>query len=60
MSHAPLHLLSPEHLDSAGYAVTNPADGTLVVSIRRYNVAELTTIVDKAEAARHAWAARTG
>ena len=59
MSHAPLHLLSPEHLDSAGYAVTNPADGTLVVSIRRYNVAELTTIVDKAEAARHAWAART-
>ncbi|MEO5598432.1 MAG: NAD-dependent succinate-semialdehyde dehydrogenase [Novosphingobium sp.] len=59
MTDTALHLLRPEYLDEDGLKVTNPADGTLVASIRRYDVAGLTAIVEAAEAARHAWAART-
>lgn len=59
MTDTALHLLRPEYLDENGLKVTNPSDGSLVASIRRYDVAGLTTIVEAAEVARHAWAART-
>lgn len=53
------HLLHPDAFDAAGLAVTNPADGSIVATVRRYDVAALTAIVEAADAARHAWAART-
>ncbi|MEJ2459295.1 MAG: aldehyde dehydrogenase family protein, partial [Novosphingobium sp.] len=59
MTGAALQLLRPECLDDAGLQVTNPANGTLVAKIRRYDVAGLTEIIERAEAARHGWAART-
>ena len=55
----PLQMLRPETLDPAGLEVTNPANGALVASIRLYDVAALTQIIERAEAARHEWAART-
>jgi len=55
----PLQMLRPETLDPAGLEVTNPANGALVASIRLYDVAALTEIIERAEAARHEWAART-
>lgn len=54
-----LQLLQPDQLDDAGLKVTNPADGSSVASVRRYDVAELTVIIEAADAARHGWAART-
>ena len=54
-----LHLLRPEYLDQGGLKVTNPADGREVTTIRRYNRAELVEIVERADAARHEWGART-
>lgn len=59
MTDSALELLRPDCLDPDGLQVTNPADGTVVAKIRRYDVRELTEIIDRAEAARHAWAART-
>lgn len=55
----PLRLLLPDHFDAAGLRVINPADGNLVAAIRVYDLAELAEIIERADAARHAWAART-
>jgi len=59
MTDPAMQLLRPEYLEATGLKVTNPADGSEVATIRSYNGAELTGIVDRAEAARHEWAART-
>ncbi len=59
MADPALHLLRPEYLDQGGLKVTNPADGREVTTIRRYNRAELVEIVERADAARHEWGART-
>jgi succinate-semialdehyde dehydrogenase/glutarate-semialdehyde dehydrogenase len=59
MTDIALQLLRPDYLDDDGLKVTNPADGSLVATIRRYDVAGLTAIVEAAETARHGWAART-
>ena len=55
----PLQMLRPETLDHAGLEVTNPANGMLVASVRRYDIAALTEIIERADAARHEWSART-
>ncbi|HET9628614.1 MAG TPA: NAD-dependent succinate-semialdehyde dehydrogenase [Novosphingobium sp.] len=54
-----LGLLKPEHLDPAGLPVINPADGSLVAAVTRHDTAALTAIIERADAARHEWAART-
>jgi len=59
MTDSALQLLRLEYLDDAGLKVTNPADGSLVATIRRYDVSGLTEIIESAERARHGWAART-
>jgi succinate-semialdehyde dehydrogenase/glutarate-semialdehyde dehydrogenase len=59
MTDAALQLLRPEYLDRSGLNVFNPADGGLVATVRRFDTAALTEIIERAEAARHGWAART-
>ena len=59
MTDTALQMLRPEHLDADGLKVTNPADGSVVATIRRYDTAALTGIIERAEAARHSWAACT-
>jgi succinate-semialdehyde dehydrogenase/glutarate-semialdehyde dehydrogenase len=59
MSDPVLSLLAPDSLDADGLPVINPADGSLVASVRRYDREALTAIIDRAEEARHPWAART-
>ena len=59
MTEPSLQLLRPEQLDANGLVVTNPANGSQVATVRRYDTDALTRIVDAAEAARHGWAART-
>lgn len=59
MTDSALHLLRPDQLDADGLKVTNPADGSVVATVRRYDVAAMTQVIDAAEAARHEWAART-
>lgn len=59
MTDMAMQLLRPEYLDAAGLKVTNPADGSLVAAVRRYDVAALADIIERAEVARHGWAART-
>ncbi|WP_144097354.1 NAD-dependent succinate-semialdehyde dehydrogenase [Croceicoccus sediminis] len=58
MTELSLQLLRPDQLDPNGLAVTNPANGSHVAAVRRYDNDALKTIVDAAEAARHGWAAR--
>lgn len=59
MTDPALQLLTPASLEADGLKVTNPADGSLVAAIRRYDVAALTQIIERADAARYEWAART-
>ncbi|MBU0554966.1 MAG: NAD-dependent succinate-semialdehyde dehydrogenase [Alphaproteobacteria bacterium] len=59
MADSALHLLQPEQLDADGLKVLNPANGSVVATVRRFDVPELETIIEQAEAARHPWAART-
>jgi len=54
-----LALLAPESLDADGLQVFNPADGSRVASVKRYDSTALSAIIDAAEAARHPWAGRT-
>ena len=55
----PLQMLGPETLDHAGLEVINPSNGMRVASVRLYDIAALTEIIERAEAARHEWSART-
>ncbi|MEP7349906.1 MAG: NAD-dependent succinate-semialdehyde dehydrogenase [Sphingorhabdus sp.] len=59
MTDPALQLLQPEYLDDNGLKVFNPADGSVVATIHRFDTAALGAIIDQAEAARHGWAART-
>ncbi|MWV26855.1 NAD-dependent succinate-semialdehyde dehydrogenase [Aurantiacibacter rhizosphaerae] len=54
-----LEMLCPDHLDADGMTVTNPADGSTVATIRGFDTDALTQIIERADAARHEWAART-
>ena len=46
--------------DGATFAVTNPARGDVLARVPDLGEAETARAIDAAEAARHAWAARTG
>ena len=59
MTDRALGLIKPDHLDPAGLQVINPADGSFVTAVRRHDVPQLTAIIERADAARHEWAART-
>jgi len=59
MNDLALQLLLPDYFDDAGLAVTNPADDAVVARIRRYDVAGIKDMIDRAEVARHGWAAQT-
>ncbi|HEY6868148.1 MAG TPA: aldehyde dehydrogenase family protein, partial [Novosphingobium sp.] len=59
MTDPALALLLPGQLDVSGLPVSNPADGSLVATVRAYDGPALTAVIEAAEAARHAWAART-
>lgn len=45
--------------EGTGLAVHNPATGALIATVRDYAPAEISAIIDSADAARPAWAART-
>ena len=47
------------HEGAAALAVTDPATGEVVTSVRAYSAAEAEDAILAADAARHAWAART-
>ncbi|MCP1471635.1 succinate-semialdehyde dehydrogenase/glutarate-semialdehyde dehydrogenase [Sphingobium sp. OAS761] len=59
MTDRTLALLKPEHLDPAGLEVINPADGSRITAVTRHDIPALTAIIEQADVARHAWAART-
>jgi succinate-semialdehyde dehydrogenase/glutarate-semialdehyde dehydrogenase len=54
-----LRLLQPEQCDAQGLKVLNPANGSVVASVRRFDTAALGEVIERADAARHEWAART-
>jgi len=54
-----LRLLLPDQLDAAGLTVTNPANAGVVSIVRTHDRAALTDIIERADVARRAWAART-
>ena len=45
--------------EGTGLAVYNPATGALIATVRDYAAAEISAIIDAADAARPAWAAET-
>ena len=45
--------------EGTGLAVHNPATGALIATVREYASAEISAIIDAADAARPAWAAET-
>jgi len=59
MTDLALRLLLPDQLDAAGLTVTNPADACVVTIVRTHDRAALTEIIERADVARYAWAART-
>jgi hypothetical protein len=59
MTDRALGLIKPEHLDPAGLQVIHPADGSHITSVRLHDIPALTAIIERADAARREWAART-
>ena len=51
------HLLSTDNVQDQ-LAVYNPADGSLIGHVRSFNLETVATIIEEADIARHAWAAR--
>lgn len=55
-----LGLLRPESLDeNEGLRVLNPANGTVVATVRRYDVDETAAMIEAADVVRREWGART-
>jgi succinate-semialdehyde dehydrogenase/glutarate-semialdehyde dehydrogenase len=53
-----LRLIASDRLDPDGLPVTNPADGSLVATVRTHDLGQLGEVIARAERARHGWAAR--
>lgn len=59
MSQLPTFLVAHGLDEEGGMPVTNPATGEVIAKVRNYAASEVDAVVQKAEAARHGWAAQT-